>query len=500
MKLFTKYIGTLALVTALTSCSDFLDKEPLNSIGTENFFQTESDAIAAINGAYQPLQWPKLYNFQLWTTDIWAGNSIVGAGGGTDGIATQDVSNFVTTTANEAALDIWRGPAPGILRCNTVIQKVPNMQINESVKKRVIGEAKFLRGMYYFLLVRIFGDVPLVTVPQTPDDDLLLPRTSKEKVYELIINDLTEAIDLLPTKQTYTGSDIGRASKGAATGLLAKVYLTLGNYQKTLELCEKVNTMGYSLNEDYTDNFNATKKNTNESLFEIQYLGKTNADFWSNDNQASWVSTFTGPRNSDFVGGSYGWNQPTQEFVNAYEAGDKRKDQTILYEGCPDFDDKVYKSSYSMTGYNVRKFLVAKSVSPDYNTNPSNFPVLRYADVLLMQAEALNELGRGNEAQAPATTINSGGPLNRVRLRSGLANVTGLSQAQLKQRILHERRMELAFEGQRWFDLVRVDGGQYGLNFLHSIGKANATTKHLLMPIPQKERDANPNLSQNPGY
>lgn len=138
MKLFTKYISAAVLVAALTSCSDFLDKEPLNSIGTENFFQTESDAIAAINGAYQPLQWPKLYNFQLWTTDIWAGNSIVGAGGGTDGIATQDVSNFVTTTANEAALDIWRGPAPGILRCNTVLQKVPDMAINETIKKGLL--------------------------------------------------------------------------------------------------------------------------------------------------------------------------------------------------------------------------------------------------------------------------------------------------------------------------------------------------------------------------
>jgi hypothetical protein len=127
-----------------------------------------------------------------------------------------------------------------------------------------------------------------------------------------------------------------------------------------------------------------------------------------------------------------------------------------------------------------------------------NFPVLRYADVLLMNAEALNELGKATEAQLPSSDPNA--TLNKVRIRAGLADVTGLSQSALRERILHERRMELAFEGQRWFDLIRVNNGQYGLSFLHSIGKTNASTKHLLLPIPQQERDVNPNLTQNPGY
>ncbi|WP_290710800.1 RagB/SusD family nutrient uptake outer membrane protein [Flavihumibacter sp. CACIAM 22H1] len=241
-------------------------------------------------------------------------------------------------------------------------------------------------------------------------------------------------------------------------------------------------------------------KNGVESLFEVQFIGKTNFGFWSNENQSSWVSTFTGPRNADFVAGGYGWNQPTQEFVNAYEAGDLRKDQTILYQGGPEFDGKVYRSSYATTGYNLRKFLVDKTISPDYDTNPANWVVLRYADVLLMHAEALNETGKTAEAQAPAASINSGGPLNRVRLRAGLPPVQGLNQVQLREKILQERRMELAFEGHRWFDLIRVNQGAYGIGFLHSIGKVNAAEKHLLLPIPQKERDANPNLSQNPGY
>jgi hypothetical protein len=265
----------------------------------------------------------------------------------------------------------------------------------------------------------------------------------------------------------------------------------MGNYQKVVDLCQQVTALGYTLNANYSDNFNPQTKNSNESLFEVQYQGKTSFDFWSNENQASWVSTFTGPRNSDLVAGAYGWDQPTQEFVNAYEAGDKRKDQTILYEGGPDFDGKPYKKSYSVTGYNVRKFLVPKSISPNYDTNPADFPVLRYADVLLMQAEALNELGQTSQAEAP---------LNQVRARAGLGEIHGLSKEAMKQKIIHERRMELAFEGQWWFDLIRIDNGQYGLNFLHSIGKVNATTKHLLLPIPQKEIDANKNLTQNPGY
>lgn len=494
------YTTLIIAGTSFIGCNKFLDKYPLDSVNTENFWLTESDAISAINGAYQPLQWPKLYNMRIWTSDIWANNSVVGAGGSTDGIETVDIANFVTTTDNAAALDVWRGPAPGILRANLVIENVPNMNINTPLKNRVVGEAKFLRGLYYFILVQLFGDVPLLTVGQTPDDDLRPTRTSKDLVYEQIIDDLKSAGDLLPDRAQYTASDVGRASKGAAKGLLAKVYVTLGRYDEAITLCEEVNTLGYRLNADYADNFNVDTENSVESLFEVQYIGKTNFGFWDNENQSSWLSTFMGPRNSNFVAGSYGWNQPTQEFVSAYENGDLRKDKTILYVGGPAFDGQNYQASYSTTGYNVRKFLVPKSKSPDYDTNPLNFPVLRFADILLLWAEALNETGRTAEAQAAASDIHTGGPLNRVRLRAGLGTVSGLSQADLREKIRKERRMELAFEGHRWFDLIRYDNGQYALDFFHNIGKTNATTKHLLLPIPQKEIEANPNLTQNFGY
>ncbi|VBB48709.1 RagB/SusD family protein [uncultured Paludibacter sp.] len=494
-----KYISIILIAVLFAACGeDFLNKAPEDSINTANFYKTEDDAIAAINGAYQPMQWPKLYNMRMWTTDIMAGNSIVGAGGGTDGIETQDQANFITSTDNQGVLDLWRGPWPGILRCNLVLQKVPDIEMKESVKNRILGEAYFLRANYYFILVRFFGDVPLILIPSEPESDLRPFRTSKTEVYAQIISDLENAAEMLPSRDQYTGNDKGRASKGAALGTLAKVYLTLGEWQKTVDLCNQVKDLGYELYTNYADNFDSSKENGVESLFEIQYVSDAGYDFWSNENQSSWLSTFTGPRGSNMVAGGWGWNQPTQEFINSYESGDKRKDVTVFYEGCPTFDGMDYKKSYSSTGYNLRKFLVTKAVSASYDNSPLNFPVLRYADVLLMKAEALNELGKTSEAQLPSTDANA--TLNKVRARAGLADVSGLDKTSLKEKILHERRMELAFEGQRWFDLIRVDNGQYAIDFLHSIGKSNMSSKFLLFPIPQKERDINPNLTQNTGY
>lgn len=498
----TRYIQLSLLVVfilCVTSCSKYLDKVPLDSINTSNFFKTPDDAINAINAAYQPMQRPKLYNLRMWTSDIMAGNSVVGAGGGTDGIETVEEANFTTDPGNPGVLDLWRGPWPGILSCNLVLQNVPAIKMDETLRNRILGEAKFLRANYYFILVRYFGDIPLITTPQSPKDSNYYPsRVDKKLVYDLIIKDLKDAIDLLPKRETYTGSDVGRASKGSAVGLLAKVDLTLGQYADVIPLCQQVTQLGYTLDANYSDNFDPAHKNGPESLFEVQYSGQTNYGFFDDLNQASWTSTFMGPRNTTFVGGAYGWNQPTQEFVDSYEPGDKRKDQTILYQGGPDFYGNVYSSTYSTTGYNVRKFLVPTSKSPQYNTSNEDFPVLRYADVLLMEAEALNATGKTTEAQLPSSDPNA--TLNKVRARAGLPDITVLNQADLKEKILHERRMELSFEGDRWFDLVRVDNGQYGLNFLHSIGKTNATTKNLLLPIPQVEIDANPNLKQNAGY
>src|SRR5690348_14273790 len=266
-----KYIALVCMLFLVTACQKYLVKAPLDSVNTVNFFQTPRDAISAINSAYQPLQWPKLYNLRMWATDIMAGNSVVGAGGGTDGIETVQEANFVTDPSNPGVLDLYRGPGPGILRCNLVLANVPGMKIDTALKARILGEAHFLRGLYYFILVRFFGGVPLITQPVTAASNLYPSQAPADSVYHLIIEDLTDAMTLLPGREAYTGADIGRASKGSATGLLAKVYLTLGstaaNYQKVLSLCQQVTALGYQLNVNYADNFDPAHKNSVESLF-----------------------------------------------------------------------------------------------------------------------------------------------------------------------------------------------------------------------------------------
>lgn len=488
-------------VFCFVSCDKFLDKTPYDSIGTGSELSS-ADAVSLVNAAYQPLQWPKLYNMRIWTTDVVAGESSVGAGGGTDGIETVQLANFTADPSNGAAVDIWRAN-PGILRANLALSVLPGTQMDEDLKSRLMGECYFLRAHYYFILVRFFGDVPMRTEPLFADDELNIARTPKEKVYEQIISDTREAIARLPYKAEYGNADLGRACKDAAECMLAKVYLTLGtNYSEVVTLCQDIENQGYDLlTMPYADNWynpETGKLNQNgpESLFEIQYTGDPAAcTNWlsDNDNQSQWLNCFMAPRNSNLVGGGgYGWQHVTQEFVDSYEPGDLRKDATIFYEGCPDFDGKEYDPEWSTTGYNVRKWCVPVSVCDKVDNCPANTVVYRFADVLLMKAEALNEQGLTDEARIP---------LNTVRARAGLAEIpTGKTKAQMKEIIIHERRMELAFEGHRWFDMIRIDNGEYAVKFLHSIGKKNATVGRLLYPVPQVEIDANPLFTQNEAY
>lgn len=487
----------VAALLMLASCQDFLDKSPSYAVDPSTTM-TDSMAMALTNACYKPLQSSNLYNMRLWCTDIIAGNSVVGAGGGTDGLETVQASNFITHTDSEYALYVWRSPWVGIGRCNIILTSLPNANISESVKNRSMGEAYFLRAHYYYILVRLFGGVPLRLEPYEPGTSTSIARSTKEEVYAQIISDLQNAIALLPAKSEYGDKDLGRACKDAALTQLADVYLTLAPnnqeyYNEVVSLCNQIEALGYDLTQcSFADNFNGKDKNGPESIFEVQYSGSTDYDFWATDNQSSWLSTFMGPRNSNIVAGGYGWNLPTDEFMSQWEAGDKRKDITVLYDGCPKFDGNAYKSSWSNTGYNVRKFLMTKSQSAEYNTSDENFVVYRYAQVLLMKAEALNEMGSTTEAVKP---------INIVRERAGLGDIPNtVTQSELRNMIIHENRMEFAFEGHRWFDMIRINNGEYALSFLKSIGKSNVTAERLLLPIPQTEIDSNPLMTQNPGY
>lgn len=492
-------LNIIAILTAIimASCSDFLDKYPSYAADPESEV-TDEIAVALTTGCYKTLQSSNMYNQRMWSLDIIAGNSEVGAGGGTDGLETVQASNFIAQSDNGFALYVWRSPWVGIGRCNIVLSNLPAASISEEVKNQCMGEAYFLRAHYYYILVRLYGGVPLRLQPFEPGEPTDIARNTADEVYTQILSDCKNAVTMLPAKSTYDEEDKGRACKEAAMAMLADVYLTLAPnhreyYDEVVALCNDIASMGYDLTRcNYADNFNANINNGDESLFEVQYSGSTEYDFWGSDCQSSWLSAFMGPRNSGIVAGAYGWNLPTSEFVSQYEAGDLRKDMTVFYQGCPAFDGMEYKRSWSNTGYNVRKFLVSKTTSPEYNTNPNNFVVYRYADVLLKKAEALNEQGHPDQAAAP---------LNIVRQRAGLTGVPAtLTQEVMREKIIHERRIELAFEGHRWFDLIRIEQGNYAIKFLKSIGKSNVTKERLLLPIPQTEMDSNHLMTQNPGY
>ena len=314
------------------------------------------------------------------------------------------MSNFTATSDNSGAKELWRGPWAGISRTNWILTNIDKSpKISDAKKTQYKGEAHFLRGLYYFNLVRLFGDVPWIDKQQTASDDLQVSRTSKDIVYQHIIDDFSDAASMLPAVYENT-TDIGRATKGAAFGLLAKVYLTLKRYNETLVAIDSVMNLGvYSLNRKYEWNFSDLRENGPESLFEVQYEKDVTAySEFDILGQGGWHHEYMAPLASINIGGpwgNFGWFAVYPEFVESYEPGDLRKSVSVWCEGDV-YQGWSYDPTCSQTGHNVKKFLCENIGVDRAMDSPLNFPVLRFADVLLMQAEALNELGRSSEAAA----------------------------------------------------------------------------------------------------
>ena len=478
-------------LSALGGCGKkYLELQPNDQITTENFYQTATDAKQATDACYAELCRGGQYNYALWGIgEIMSDNSFTGGGGGGDGAEEIQLDFFNIPSSNPLTSRLWGGCYVGIGRCNLVLQRVRAINMDASLKKQYIGEAHFLRAKYYFDLVRAYGDVPLITIPPASPADSRIARTAAADVYKVIVSDLDSAMVQLPA--SYSGSDLGKATKWAATGLRAKVQITLGNKDEAATNARAVINSGkYSLWSNYGDNFKVQNENGQESLFEVQYTnGHNDANSGFTLDGLGFVGNeFFGPRGQSLVPqGGYGFNVPEDEFVQGYEAGDKRKFVTIWSPG----DAYPAGSSVSAqpsvivgspSGYNCKKWFVGK-VNTNIWDSPLNFPVLRLAEMYLILAEAV-----GNNAEGLAA-------INTVRTRAGLPNLTA-NVADFQAAVIKERRYELAFEDDRWFDLKRT-----GLLLtLPSLQAKGVKSFNALLPIPLSERDANPLLTQNPGY
>jgi starch-binding outer membrane protein, SusD/RagB family len=503
-KIFLKSVGSLLIISLFfVQCKkSLLTIEPTIPLTTvDNYYKNETEVVTATNAVYTPLS--AIYSGCAWHFgDIMSDDADLGGGGGGDGAETAELDNFSVTSFNPLVEIMWAQCYYGILRANLVVERAPLVaNITPAIKNRSIGEAKFLRALYYFHLTRLFGDVPLYTNAISADESYKITRSPKAQVYAQIVDDLKSAETLLPN--TTPAADKGRATAGAAKGLLASVYLTLGDKinaaAKAKEVIDNASTYGYGLWTDYADNFKLTTENGKESLFEVQY--RSGGGTFSIYGAGTGINTFYGPRAQNIVPeGGYGFTVPTRNFVDQYEktgAGyntiiDKRRNRSIWIPG-DTYLTYVQPSSLigSPNGFNTKKYFV--SIDDPLGDagqwrSALNVPIMRYAEVLLIYAEAAGpSLGKS--------------AADLVRARAGLAPMAaGLSDAAWLDAIYKERRLEFGFEMHRWYDLLRHPNTNYFITIMTAAGKTNVSAKHRYMPIPQGERDKNPNLTQNSGY
>lgn len=476
-----KYISLLVAVLILFSCSKQLDQQP-HSINYDNFYQTEEDAVNAVNASYSVLTYVNQYNNYLWLIQDIASDDC-DARESLNDPSLHDVDQYRLDPSNTYITGIWQGAYLGISRANIVIEKVPDIDMDSVKRDRIVGEALFLRGLFYFNLVRTFGDVPLIVNPisdDLTDEELYVKKTDKQLVYDKIIEDLTSAAEYLPISYS-AAEDKGRATMGAANGMLAKVYLTLGQWQLASQTAKKVLELGvYSLYPDYADNFKDAHRNGAESVFAAQFTS-----IMTSQNNQIVISGLPYLKGTFDAGVEI--MLPTDDLVNSFEEGDYRKEVTF-------FDHYWFDSFES----HIWKHWDQDSYDPDKTAQcGSNFAIMRYSEVLLMYAEAANEAsGPSAEAYAAINEV-------RARARNGsedvLPDLQGLSQDEFREAVLHERRMEFVNEGIRWYDLVRTG------NLIEYVkrakgDKSNPQEFNYVFPIPQHEMENNRNLVQSPGY
>ena len=485
-----KYLVAILFLAVTISCSDdFVDVQPTGD-NSEDFFNSEEDYQNALIGAYDMLQSSYL-NVML--GEIASDNTLAGGESATDVLGIQEVDDMVHTPQNVQLRDIWSWMYAGVNRANYILEFKDKTDFVG--KEQVIAEATFLRAYYYFELVKWFGDVPLSVDKRIEfGEQFTIDRTPKAEIYTQLEADLTFAAANLPYVQTQAG----RVTKGAAQALLGKIYLFQQKYDEAATVLDDLILNGpYDLVTDYNTIFEEAGENNIESVFEVQYFEGQGAGFGclqcSEGNVAvgfSGIRNYTGP---EFSSG-FSFNVPVQEAYDAFEAGDLRRDVAILdINAWAASTGATFGEGYEHTGYFNRKYLPrtrSSNAQGDRNlTNPNNYRAIRFADVLLMAAEAFNRSSTPDDTKAQAY-------LNRVRERA-FGNATRNIAAtgdNLYNNILEERRTELVGEGHRFFDLVRTGRAAQSINGF-------VTGKHEVFPIPAIEIQlAGDRWSQNPNY
>lgn len=536
--------SALALATlSLSSCNDWLTEETPGTTKVSEFFTSLSTAEAVVNAAYVPMTWEfgTTYYPEWYFGDIVSDDALKGGQDINDGADLRELENFKANSDNEILLGYYRAQWQGIQRANLAIDEIPTTRIetegDEAEKQakyrdRYLGEAYFLRGFYYFRLARMFGGMPLIDYVIKSSNQWAQTRSTMDETLNFAIEDFKRAENLLWEKDKYSNEELGRATKGAAQAMLLKANLYRADYlrnagneteaQKYFAEAAKwgkevIQSRQYSLWPNYLDNFRLANENGRESVFEIQYTEEATSDYGGEGYTRGTMTTILQrSRSSAFGEAGWGYDRPTQNLYNEYEAGDARRDETILVPTDEQIEtpaqeiycgDRMLNRKYAMynDGANGGIYKLAHATR-----SPKNNIQIRYADVLLMYAEACCESGDLPSAKTA---------LKEVRDRAGLSPFpyTAVIQGQtvtfndnqedLRKAIRHERRVELAMEGHRWFDLTRWGIAKETMD-TYMAGETEEAKelygtfqkgKHELFPIPSKEIDLS-GIEQNPNW